>query len=132
MAQSYTISRLAAAAGVNVETVRYYQRRSLMPEPARPPNGTRRYTDADAHRLRFIKRAQVMGFALDEVENLLDLKSRRSCQTTRDLAASKLESVDARIRELRQLRKELAALVKQCDTNASDSSCPILDRLDRN
>jgi MerR family mercuric resistance operon transcriptional regulator len=100
-----------------------------MPEPVRPASGTRRYTDADAQRLRFIKRAQLMGFALAEVENLLDLRARRSCRTTRDLAASKLESVDARIRELRQLRKELAALVAQCDTNASDSECPILDRL---
>ena len=132
MAQTYTISRLAAAAGVNVETVRYYQRRKLMPEPARPAGGTRLYKDADAQRLRFIKRAQVMGFALAEIENLLDLRARRSCRTTRDLAASKLQSVDARIRELRQLRKELAALVAQCDTNANDSDCPILDRLGRN
>ena len=132
MAKIYTISRLAAAAGVNVETVRYYQRRRLMPEPARPAGGTRRYSDADAQRLRFIKRAQLMGFALAEVENLLDLKARRSCRTTRDLAASKIQSVDERIRELRQLRKELAALVAECDTNASDSECPILDRLGRN
>ena len=129
MAQTYTISRLAAAAEVNVETVRYYQRRRLMPEPARPAGGTRRYTDTDAQRLRFIKRAQLMGFSLDEIQNLLNLRSRRSCRTTRDLAASKLESVDARIRELRKLRKELAALVAQCDKNASDSECPILDRL---
>ena len=132
MAQTYTISRLAATADVNVETVRYYQRRKLMPEPPRPARGTRLYTDADAQRLRFIKRAQLMGFALTEIENLLDLSARRSCRTTRDLAASKLESVDARIRELRQLRKELYALVVQCDTNASDSNCPILDRLGRN
>jgi MerR family mercuric resistance operon transcriptional regulator len=129
VAQTFTISRLAAAAGVNVETVRYYQRRRLMPEPVRPAGGIRLYTDADAQRLRFIKRAQLMGFALDDVENLLSLRARRSCRTTRDLAVSKLESVDARIRELRQLRKELAALVAQCDTNASDSDCPILDRL---
>jgi MerR family transcriptional regulator, mercuric resistance operon regulatory protein len=131
VAQTYTISRLAAAADVNVETVRYYQRRRLMPEPARPAGGTRLYTHADAQRLRFIKRAQLMGFALAEIENLLDLAARRSCQTTRYLALSKLQSVDARIRELRQLRKELATLVAQCDTNAGDSSCPILDRLGR-
>jgi MerR family mercuric resistance operon transcriptional regulator len=132
VAQTYTISRLAAAAGVNVETVRYYQRRRLMPEPVRPAGGTRRYSDADAQRLRFIKRAQRMGFALAEVENLLDLRARHSCRTTRDLAASKLRSVDYRIRELRQLQKELAALVAQCDANASDADCPILDRLGRN
>jgi MerR family transcriptional regulator, mercuric resistance operon regulatory protein len=129
VAQTYTISRLAAAADVNVETVRYYQRRRLMPEPARPVGGTRLYSDADARRLRFIKRAQVMGFALAEIENLLDLRSRRSCRTTRDLAVSKLQSVDARIRELRQLRKELATLVAECDTNLNDSNCPIIDRL---
>jgi MerR family transcriptional regulator, mercuric resistance operon regulatory protein len=129
VAQTYTISRLAAAASVNVETVRYYQRRRLMPEPARPRSGTRLYTDADAQRLRFIKRAQLMGFALAEIENLLDFRARRSCRTTRDLAASKLQSVDARIRELRQLRKELATLVAECDTNVNDSNCPIIDRL---
>jgi MerR family mercuric resistance operon transcriptional regulator len=82
--------------------------------------------------LRFIKRAQLMGFSLDEIQNLLSVGARRSCRTTRDLAASKLESVDARIRELRQLRKDLAAMVAQCDTNASDADCPILDRLGRN
>jgi MerR family mercuric resistance operon transcriptional regulator len=131
VARTYTIGRLAAAAGVNVETVRYYQRRGLMPEPSRPPGGTRRYREAEARRLRFIKRAQLMGFALNEVENLLDLWTRRSCRTTRELAAAKLRSVDARIRDLRRLRKELAALVAQCDTNASDSDCPILDRLGR-
>jgi len=70
-----------------------------------------------------------MGFALAEIEDLLNLRARRSCRTTRDLAVSKLQSVDARIRELRQLRKELATLVAQCDSNADDSSCPIIDRL---
>jgi len=129
MAQTYTIGRLAAAAGVNVETVRYYQRRRLMPEPARPCGGTRFYSDADAQRLRFIKRAQLMGFALAEIEDLLNLRARRSCRATHDVAVSKLQSVDARIRELRQLRKELATLVAQCDTNADDSICPIIDRL---
>jgi MerR family mercuric resistance operon transcriptional regulator len=129
MAKSLTIGQLALAAGVNVETVRYYQRRNLMPQPARPVGGTRRYTDADAQQLRFIKRAQVMGFALADVENLLKLGSGRSCWTTRDLAASKIQSVDARIRELRQLRKELAILVAECDANLNNANCPIIDRL---
>ena len=129
MARAYTIGQLAAAAGVNVETVRYYQRRKLMPEPERPPRGTRRYTDTDAQRLRFIKRAQVMGFVLAEIEGLLSVWARRSCRTTRDLAAAKLELVDARIRELRRLRKELADLVTQCDLNPDDASCPIMERL---
>ena len=129
MARSYNIGQLAAAAGVNVETIRYYQRRKLIPLPARPTAGARRYTDGDAERLHFIKRAQVMGFALSEVESLLNLRARRSCHTTRELAVAKLHSVDTRIRELRLLRKELASLVAECDVNIDDSNCPIIDRL---
>jgi MerR family transcriptional regulator, mercuric resistance operon regulatory protein len=129
MAKSLTIGQLALAAGVNVETVRYYQRRRLMPEPARPLGGTRRYMEADAQRLRFIKRAQMMGFALADVENLLKLRSGQSCRTTRELALAKIETVDARIRELRRLRKELANLVAECDQNRSEAACPIIQRL---
>lgn len=129
MPRTYSIGRLAAAAGVNVETVRYYQRRKLIPEPARPAGGTRSYTDSDAERLRFIKRAQVMGFALVEIASLLDLKARRSCQKTRNLAVSKIQCIDVQIRELRQLRKELARLVSGCDSNLDETNCPIINRL---
>jgi len=129
MAGTYTIGRLAAAAGVNVETIRYYQRRKIIPEPARPAGGTRRYSDSDAQRLRFIKRAQLMGFALAEIASLLDVRARRSCQKTRDLAASKIQHVDVQIRELRQLRRELARLVTECNSNVDEASCPIIDQL---
>jgi MerR family mercuric resistance operon transcriptional regulator len=129
VAQTYTIGRLAAAAGVNVETVRYYQRRRLIAEPARPSSGARRYGEEDAERLRFIKRSQEMGFTLSEVENLLDLRERRSCEATRELAAAKLEIIDKRIQELRKLRKELAGLVAECEVTADDSDCPIIERL---
>ena len=129
MARSYTIGQLAAAVGVGVETVRYYQRRKLIPQPARPFGGVRRYTDTDAQRLRFIKRSQVMGFALTEIESLLTLRTLRSCRTTRELAAEKLEDVDVRIQELRRLRNDLARLVAECDANSNDASCPIIERL---
>lgn len=129
MTQSYTIAGLAAAAGVHIETVRYYQRRGLMPQPTRPLGGVRRYTGADAERLRFIKRAQSMGFTLAETENLLKLQAHRSCHATRELAAAKLHLVETRIRELQQLRKELAHLVADCDANKEDSTCPVIDRL---
>ena len=129
MAQSYTIARLATVAGVHVETIRYYQRRKLVPEPMRPAGSVRRYTDADAERLRFIKRAQAMGFTLTEIESLLRLRARRSCRATRELAATKLRIVDRRIRELRQLRKELANLVASCDANVADATCPVIERL---
>lgn len=129
MPQSYTIARLAAAAGVHIETIRYYQRRKLVPEPMRPVGGVRRYTEADAEGLRFIKRAQAMGFTLVEIDSLLRLRTRRSCRATRELAATKLQIVDDRIRELRHLRKELASLLVDCDANAEDSTCPVIERL---
>lgn len=129
MLKPYTIAQLAAAAGVHLETIRYYQRRSLIPEPVRPLGGVRRYTDADAEQVRFIKRAQAMGFTLAEIENLLRLRNRRSCHATRDLAAKKLSIIDTRIRELRCLRKELADLIAECDANSEDSMCPVIERL---
>lgn len=132
MARTYTIGQLAAAARVNVETVRYYQRRKLVAEPARPPSGARRYGDEDAQRLRFIKRSQAMGFTLSEVESLLELRERRSCEATRELAVAKLEVIDARIQALRKLRKELTGLVAECDLTADDSDCPIIECLASN
>jgi MerR family mercuric resistance operon transcriptional regulator len=129
MSGSYTIARLAEAAGVHVETIRYYQRRRLVPEPTRPAGGVRRYTDADAERLRFIKRAQAMGFTLAEISNLLRLRTGGSCRATRELAATKMQIVDGRIRELRQLRKELAGLIAACDANAEGTKCPVIERL---
>jgi MerR family mercuric resistance operon transcriptional regulator len=129
MLRPYTIARLAAAAGVHVETIRYYQRLGLVPEPPRPLGGIRRYTEADADRLRFIKRAQAMGFTLAEIVSLLNLQKRRSCHATRELAATRLRLVDARIRELRDLRKELAGLIAGCDANTQDASCPVIQRL---
>jgi MerR family mercuric resistance operon transcriptional regulator len=129
MPQPYTIGRLAATAGVPVETIRYYQRLKLVPEPPRPVGSIRRYTEEDAERLRFIKRAQRMGFTLSEITSLLTLQARRSCRETRDLAAAKLRLIDARIRELRDLRIQLADLVAECDANTQDAKCPVIQRL---
>lgn len=129
MPHSYTIARLAGAAGVHIETIRYYQRLKLVPEPPRPVGSIRRYTEADAERLRFIKRAQVMGFTLAEIRSLITLQAPRSCRATRALAATKLHLVDARIRELCDLRKELAGLIADCDANTQDTQCPVIQRL---
>jgi MerR family transcriptional regulator, mercuric resistance operon regulatory protein len=129
MSRTYTIARLAAEVGVHIETIRYYQRLKLAPEPPRPVGGIRRYGEADADRLRFIKRAQAMGFTLEEIRSLITLQARRSCRATRDLAATKLRIVDARIRELRHLRKELAGLIADCDANIEDTTCPVIQRL---
>lgn len=70
-----------------------------------------------------------MGFTLAEIDTLVKLQSRRSCRATRELAATKLELIGSRIRELRQLRKELALLVADCDANTDDASCPVIERL---
>ena len=100
MEASLTIGRLAEAAGVNRETVRYYQRRGLMREPARPPGGVRYYSLDDMKRIRFIKRAQQLGFTLEEVTNLLKLEDGRSCRETERLAEQKLVLAEARIADL--------------------------------
>ncbi len=100
-----------------------------MAKPLRPPGGIRRYTEADADRLRFIKRAQAMGFTLAETASLLTLQRRLSCRATRELAAAKLGLVDARIRALRHLRRELARLIAGCDANVEDGACPVIQRL---
>jgi len=127
--RSFTIAALASAAGVNVETVRYYQRRGLMSEPARPPGGIRRYAESDVERLRFIKRAQAMGFTLEEVKSLLKLRARRSCRATRELAIAKLGLIEQNIRDLQQLQAELTRLVDECSANDEDSRCPVIEQL---
>jgi len=127
----YTIGQLATAVGVNVETVRYYQRRKLIAEPKRPAGRTRRYSGADAERLRFIKSAQRLGFSLSEVKDLIRLLAPMSCSKTREIAAAKLKLVDERIQELKQLRKQFVRLLAACDDNADESRCPIIEDLVR-
>jgi MerR family transcriptional regulator, mercuric resistance operon regulatory protein len=126
---SLTISRLAAAAAVSVETVRYYQRRGLLPEPVRHQGSVRRYASADVDQLRFIKRAQGMGFTLEEIRNLLKLRTQDACHATRSLAVVKLRLVDAKLHELQHLRTELAELIAACDANGDESHCPVIERL---
>ena len=126
---SYTIARLAAAADVHVETVRYYQRRGLLAEPARSLGSIRRYSEADAEQLRFIKRAQAVGFTLEEVTSLLALRSRACCSVTRSLAVAKLEVIEQRISELHRLRAELTEWIADCDANATEASCPVIEHL---
>jgi MerR family transcriptional regulator, mercuric resistance operon regulatory protein len=127
--QTYTIGKLAAAAGVHIETVRYYQRRGLVSEPRRAQGRVRRYTDADAERLRFIKRAQAVGFTLVEIEALLLLRTRKSCRATRALAVTKLAFVETRLNDLRRLKKELTQWIAACDSNVEETSCPAIERL---
>ena len=129
MQQSYTIGQLASEAGVNVETIRYYQRRNLFPKPNRDLGQTRRYGSSEVVRLRFIKCAQRLGFTLREIDELLELRKSMSCSKTRAIAAAKLEQVDERIRELQSLREEFTGLLAKCDENRDESRCPIIERI---
>ena len=125
-----TIGVLAMAGGVGVETVRFYQRRGLLTEPKRPLGGVRRYGRIELARLGFIRRAQEVGFSLDEVKTLLTLGETPSCRGARALAAKKLELVEARLRSLQRMRRALADLIKQCDAGG-ERRCPIIESLAR-
>ena len=127
---SDTIGGLARAAGVGVETVRYYQRRGLLPEPARPPGEVRRYSDADVRRLRFIRSAQAAGFTLREIGELIALDASDDRARARELAQSRVAALDERIEELKQAREALAGLATDCARKRA-GPCPILSAFDR-
>lgn len=114
---------------MNVETIRYYQRRGLMAEPDKPTSGHRRYASDAIKRVRFIKRAQVLGFTLDEVGSLLELDEACACAKTRELAAHKLQVIEEKLADLKAMRKALTALLHQCDTGATKGGCPIIHAL---
>ena len=126
---SDTIGGLAKAAGVGVETVRYYQRRGLLPEPARPPGEVRRYGDDDLRRLRFIRRAQAAGFTLEQIGELLALDRTDDRARVRQLATDRLAALDERIAELEQSRAALERLRSTC-ASGRKGPCPILDAFD--
>jgi MerR family mercuric resistance operon transcriptional regulator len=120
-----TIGALAKAAGVGVETVRYYQRRGLLPEPARPPGEVRRYGEEDVKRLKFIRSAQAAGFTLNEISELIALDAADDRKRARELAEARVAALDDKIAELREARKALAGLATECATR-SGGPCPIL------
>lgn len=131
MATDLTIGKLADAAGVNVETIRYYQRRGLLDEPAKPQGGHRRYTTDQVKRIRFIKRAQALGFTLTEVSGLLQLNGGCACAETQALALRKLALIEQKIADLAAMRDVLGGLVQQCHAGDGETSCPIIDVLAR-
>jgi MerR family mercuric resistance operon transcriptional regulator len=131
MNSSLAIGKLAQAAGVNVETIRYYQRRGLLAVPPKPLGGQRRYPDADVKRVRFIKRAQGLGFTLDEVGALLSLDRAHACAPTRALAAHKRALLEDKIADLTALHAALGKLIRQCDHRHGKTRCPIIETLAR-
>lgn len=126
-----TIGQLARTAGVNLETVRYYERIGLLPSPDRTGAGHRAYEHEHVRRLAFIRRARELGFSIEDIRALLALTvpSQRSCAEVKEIASAHLISVRAKLADLTKLENILAATITQCSGDASPV-CPILDVLD--
>ena len=122
--QSLTIGSLAAAGGVGVETVRYYQRRGLLQTPTRDRE-IRRYGSEDLRRLRFIRQAQAAGFTLEEIKELLDLDASEDRSRARELAKARVSALDEKIAELQKARDALKRLARECGAGVA-GPCPIL------
>lgn len=125
-------SELAGQAGVSTETLRYYERRGLLNRPPRTPGGYRDYPPTAVELLRFIKRAQELGFTLDEVEELLHLDTGGpdSCEAARALAEHRRADLERRIRDLQRMHDSLADLVATCDLPRADRNCALRDAID--
>lgn len=126
------IGEVAAQADVNVQTLRYYERRGLLAEPERTPSGYRLYPSETVQVVRFIKRAQELGFSLAEVDQLLQLRVDRvsSCEDVQALAEAKIDSIEGKMRQLSALKSALEVLVQSCESGGEDRECPILDMLE--
>jgi DNA-binding transcriptional MerR regulator len=125
-------SELAQRAGVNPQTLRYYERRGLLAAPRRSTSGYRDYPPAALQRLRFIKRAQALGFTLDEAEEVLQLAAGgpAACDSARALAVTRLADIEARVADLVRMRDSLIELVDRCGLPRADRACTLLQTLD--
>jgi len=128
MEKKITIGKAATASNVSIETIRYYQRRQLIQEPPKPLDGYRHYPDETISQIKFIKRAQSIGFSLKEIETLLELGNQQ-CSETRDLASSKLVLVKNKIKDLRSIERTLKDLITHCELSDNDEYCPLIDSI---
>ncbi len=126
---SMTIGRLARAAGVGVETIRYYQQRGLLPVPA-AVGAFRRYPVELTARIRFVKRAQELGFSLDEITELLRLEDGTHRESIREIASARLEQIEHKLLDLKRMQKVLTHLVAECEHTRSSLPCPIIAALE--
>jgi len=127
-----TRSEVADKAGVNPETLRYYEREGLIPKPRRSDGGFRLYDESYVDRLRFIGRAKELGFTLAEIKGLLDLRvdDTATCRDVKAKAEDKLDEVEAKIRDLQHIRAALTRLATACEGGGPTSNCPILDAME--
>ncbi len=132
-ARTVTIGRVAQLANVPIDTVRYYERRGLIPHPQRTASGYRDFPAETVHQIRFIKRAQELGFTLEEVQELLALRinGRAKCADVMHVAEHKLELIEDKIADLQSMRRALKKLVASCHAGASMVECPIIENLEQ-
>ena len=123
-----TIGKLASKAELIVETIRYYERRGLIPRPVKPRVGYRQYGADTLQKLAFIKRAKTLGFSLGDIEKLLELSTGR-CTDVQSIAEQKLDHVKSKVRDLLRLEAALEALVQQCGDNTDEAHCPVIEVL---
>lgn len=130
--ETLTTGEVADEANVNVQTVRYYERRGLLPEPPRSSGGFRQYSPEYVSRIRFIKRAQELGFTLEEANELLQLRVTPDADRAdvRAVAEDKIDEVEAKIRDLRRIRDTLGELVEACEGHGATSECPIVHAME--
>lgn len=129
--ENLTIGAYAKAAGVNVETIRFYQRKGLLLEPDRPYGSIRRYGQADVARVKFVKSAQRLGFSLDEIGELLKLEDGTHCCEAAELATQRLVDVRARLADLIRMERALSQVLSACQANEGHVSCPLIASLQR-
>lgn len=129
--ENLTIGAFAKAAGVNVETIRFYQRKGLLPEPTRLFGSIRRYGTGDVARVKFVKSAQRLGFSLEEIAGLLRLEDGTHCDEARALAEHKLRSVREKLEDLHRIESALAGSVQACCAAEGTVSCPLIASLQR-
>ncbi|MBT2305139.1 Hg(II)-responsive transcriptional regulator [Variovorax paradoxus] len=127
--ENLPIGALARAAGVNVETIRFYQRKGLLLEPDKPYGGIRRYGIADVARVQFVKSAQRLGFRLDEVAELLRLDDGTHCEEASHLAEHKLNDIREKLADLARMEAVLSELVCACHARKGNVSCPLIASL---
>jgi len=126
---SLTIGPFAKAAGVNVETIRFYQLKGLLSTPDRPYGSIRRYSGADVARVKFVKAAQRLSFNLDEIGQLLKLEDGTHCSEAAELAALRLDDVRAKLSDLSRIEAALSKLVGECHAHQGNVSCPLIAAL---
>lgn len=128
--KTLTTGQLAKETGVNIETIRYYERRGLIPEPPRRVSGYREFTPKYIERIRFIKRAQALGFTLREISELLAVADGNPvCKDIRKFAEDKIKDIDTRVHDLQKIRMALNDLIKRCLGKKKISECPIIESL---